>query len=220
MRCVRIPDEHGLQRSQSLTDACEEFRWLGEFGPFYDISCVSFARSLTPVEALTRLGVEVADLEQVTFERFQERTMWWIDTDNLRSTYVGAIETHGWTVLIQLWAGSIVMDRHLMRDLSRESELVVVHRNIHATDYFCYVVDGEEVTWFDPLCPQTRAGSDPDRLVREMREVGLDPEHDWDGPGIDGMFPRCFALAKRITGLTFCRAMLDSPLVAAVIKGR
>jgi hypothetical protein len=201
-----------------MADEYEGFGWVGEFGPFYDISCVSFARSLTPLEALTRLGAGATDLEQVTFEGFQERTMWCVDSDNMRSSYVGAIETAGWTVLIQLWAGSIGLDRGLMRNLSRESELVVVHRNLHASDYFIYVVDGEQITWFDQLCPQARAGSDPDRLVEEMREVGLDPDHDWEGPGIDGTFPRSFALAKRITGFPFSKAMLDMRFLAAVIR--
>ncbi|GAA2834719.1 hypothetical protein GCM10020220_024560 [Nonomuraea rubra] len=78
-----------------MTDEYEEFRWVGEFGPFYDISCVSFARSLTPLEALTRLGAGVADLKQVTFEGFQERTMWCVDADNMRSNYIGAVESAG-----------------------------------------------------------------------------------------------------------------------------
>ncbi|GAA2210312.1 hypothetical protein GCM10009850_057710 [Nonomuraea monospora] len=195
----------------------EEFGWLGEFGPFHDCACVSFVRSLTPLEALTRLGAGAADVEQVTFEEFQERTMWCIDADNFRSSYVGAIEAGGWTVLIQLWGGSIGLDRRSMRSLSLDGELVVVHRNLHASDYFIYAVDGEQVTWFDQLGPHARTGSDPDRLVKEMREVGLDPDHDWEGPGIDSTFPRSFALTKRITGVSFSKAMLDSRILAAVI---
>ncbi|MFB4269130.1 DUF6461 domain-containing protein [Nonomuraea sp. GTA35] len=65
---------------------------------------------------------------------------------------------------------------------------------------------------------QARAGPDPDRLVEEMRKVGLDPDHDWEGPGIDGTFPRSFALAKRITGFPFSKAMLEMRFLAAVIK--
>ncbi|SDJ93169.1 DUF6461 domain-containing protein [Nonomuraea jiangxiensis] len=201
-----------------MADAFEEFAWLGEFGPFYDVSCVSFARSLTPPEALARLEAGVTDIEEVTFEGFQERTMWCVDSDNMRSTYVGAIETAGWTVLIQLWAGSIGLDNRLMRSLSRESEVVVVHRNLHASDYFIYAVDGEQITWFDQLRPHARTGIDPDRLVEEMREVGLDPDHDWEGPGIDATFPRSFALAKRITGFPFSKAMLAPRFLAAVIR--
>lgn len=146
--------------------------------------------------------------------------MWCVDADNMRSTYIGAVESAGWTVLIQLWAGSIALDRRLMHSLSRGSELVVVHRNLHATDYFIYVVDGEQITWFDQLCPQARSGSDPDRLVEKMRGVGLDPDHDWSEPGIDATFPRSFALAKRITGFPFSRAMLDSRFLAAVIRDK
>jgi hypothetical protein len=40
-------------------------------------------------------------------------------------------------------------------------------------------------------------------LVEKMREVGLDPDHDIDGPGIDHPIERSFALASEITGLPF-----------------
>ncbi|GAA3626197.1 hypothetical protein GCM10022419_134650 [Nonomuraea rosea] len=201
-----------------MTDSYEEFAWLAERGPFYDVSCVSFARSLTPREALTRLGAGLDDIEQVTFDGLQERTMECIDADNLRSSYVGALETAGWTVLVQLWAGSIDFDRHLLPSLSQGTEVVAIDRNLHAHDYFTYAVDGERITHFNQLSPYARMGSDPDRLVGEMREVGLDPDQDWDGPGVHAPFQRSFALAKKITGFSFSKSMLDMRFLAAVIS--
>ncbi|MGW5685404.1 DUF6461 domain-containing protein [Nonomuraea sp. NPDC003754] len=58
-------------------------------------------------------------------------------------------------------------------------------RHDYASDAFAYIVDGEPVTWFDPQGPRSRSGIDPDRFVEEMREVGLNSDHDFDGPRID-----------------------------------
>ncbi|WP_371825785.1 DUF6461 domain-containing protein [Nonomuraea turcica] len=33
------------------------------------------------------------------------------------------------------------------------------------------------------MLPDARSGSDPDRFIENMRDVGLDPNHDIDGPG-------------------------------------
>jgi hypothetical protein len=203
-----------------VTESYEEFGWLAECGPLYYVSCVSFARSLTPREALTRLTAGLGDVEHVTFEKLQERTMEYIDADNMRSSYVGALETAGWTVLVQLWTGSIGLDRHLLRDLSLGTEVVSIYRNLHADDYFIYAVDGEQITDFNQLAPHARAGSDPDRLVDEMREVGLDPDHDWEGPGVHAPFQRSFALAKKITGFSFSKDMLDMRFLASVVRDR
>ncbi|MEZ0071451.1 DUF6461 domain-containing protein [Planotetraspora sp. GP83] len=203
-----------------MTDPYEEFNWLSDLGPFYHVSCVSFVRSLSPVEALTRLGAEIDALEEATFEELQERTMKSIDSDNMRTSYVGALETDGWTVLIQLWGGSIAVNRHLLIRLSQATEVVSIDRNIHATNYFIYAADGELITWFDLLGPDARGGSDPDRLVDMMREVGLDPDLDLDLDDRDlgSEFPGSFALARKITGFPFSKDMLDMRLLGAVIS--
>ena len=41
-------------------------------------------------------------------------------------------------------------------------------------DYFHYFVDGTEVTAFEPLRAWDRFGTDPDRFLVQMRQVGLD----------------------------------------------
>ncbi|MEU1723318.1 DUF6461 domain-containing protein [Nonomuraea sp. NPDC005692] len=197
----------------------KEFDWLATYGPFYEVSCVSFARSLTPREALTRLGAGPDDIEQVTFDGLQERTMECIDVANLRSEgdYVGALETAGWTVLVQLWTGSVAFNR-LLPSLSRGTKVVSINRNLHADDYFTYAIDGELITHFNQLSPQARMGSEPDRLFLEMWEVGLDPNHEWEGPGLHAPFQRSFALAKKLTGVAFSQSMLDMRFLAAVIR--
>lgn len=197
-----------------MTDAHEAFGWLAKHGPCYHVSCVTFARSLSPREALTRLGADSSGIEEVTFDKHQERTMQYIDSDNMRTSYVGALETNGWTVLIQLWTGSIGLNRLLLRSLSQSTEVVSIYRNVHASDYFVYAVDSEEVTSFDQLVPDTRWGSDPDRLIGKMREVGLSGE----GSDIDDPFPRSFALAKKITGFSFSEDMLSKRFLGAAVR--
>ncbi|MDP9844892.1 DUF6461 domain-containing protein [Streptosporangium lutulentum] len=199
-----------------MTASHEEFDWLAKYGPFYDVSCVTFARSLNPREALMRLNADSSGIEEVTFEKHQERTMEYIDSDNMRTGYVGALEANGWTVLIQLWTGSIGLNRLLLHGLSQSTEVASIHRNIHAADYFIYAVDGEQVTCFDQLVPDTRWGRDPDRLVGMMHEVGL----SWEGPGGDAPFPRSFALAKKITGLSFSEEMLSTRFLGAAVRDR
>ncbi|MGW5689344.1 DUF6461 domain-containing protein [Nonomuraea sp. NPDC003754] len=199
-----------------MRDSHEEFGWLAKHGPFYHASCVTFVRSLSPREALTRLGADSSGIEEVTFEEHQERTMEYIDSDNMRTSYVGALEMNGWTVLIQLWTGSIGLNGLLLRSLSQSTEVVSIHRNVHATDYFVYAVDSEEVTRFDQLVPDTRWGSDPDRLVNKMCEVGL----SWEGPDIDAPFPRSFALAKKITGFSFSEDVLSTRFLGAAVHDR
>ncbi|GAA3080408.1 DUF6461 domain-containing protein [Streptosporangium carneum] len=201
-----------------MADLHEMFDWLEEFGPFYDVSCVTFVRSLSPAEALVRLGADSGAITGVTFEELQERTMACFDSDAMRTGYVGALETDGWSVLIQLWTGSIGADFSLLRRLSQKTEVVSIDRNLHATDHFVYAADGELVTWFDLLGPDARGGNEPDRLVDMMRKVGLEPDLNEDGPDVDAGFPRAFALARKITGFPFSKEMLDMRLLGAVVN--
>jgi hypothetical protein len=107
----------------------------------------------------------------------------------------------------------IAVARPLLRRLSQATEVVSINRNIHATDFFVYAADGELITWFDLLGPYARTGSDPDRFVDMMREVGLNPDLDLDvdleDPDLGTEFPRSFVLARKITGFPFSQDMLE-----------
>ncbi|MFI6889626.1 DUF6461 domain-containing protein [Streptosporangium canum] len=74
----------------------------------------------------------------------------------------------------------------------------------YASDTFAYVVDGKPIVRFGPRAPDSRSGSDPDRFIAEMRQAGLDRDHDIDGPSVDFPIPSSFAPASGITSLTFC----------------
>ncbi|MEW9533906.1 DUF6461 domain-containing protein [Microbispora sp. NPDC049125] len=126
------------------------------------------------------------------------------------------IEVFGWKALDALQA------------LSVGTEAVSVRRHDDSSDRFAYAVDGEQVTAFDPMIPAWRYGTDPDRLVELMRDVGFDPAYEpsveddeadeneegsFDRPTVDG----ALMLAARLTGVILTPDVLDGPLLGADI---
>ncbi|MFG1948422.1 DUF6461 domain-containing protein [Nonomuraea sp. NPDC048826] len=173
--------------------------------PGYDtlgeIFCVSFVRDVSPEEVLRRFGVDEDTMEEVTFDELDERS-----ADTMREDaagFIGAARVGDWTVVVEPGGWQLAVDASIYGRVSRGTEVVSVCRHDYAQDTFAYIVDGVPVVSFDPMCPNHRAGSDPDRFVAKMREVGLDPGHDLDGPGIEHRIEASFALASSITGLTF-----------------
>ena len=122
--------------------------------------------------------------------------------------------TATWPSLTTL--GSIVKpDSEIRARISQGTEVVSVCRHDYASDTFAHEIDGKTITWFNPVDPSSRSGSDPDRLVDAMRDVGLDPDHTFEGPSIDYPIPSSFALASRITGLPFSQDMLNLRFLGA-----
>ncbi|QFY13819.1 hypothetical protein GBF35_51210 [Nonomuraea phyllanthi] len=178
-----------------------------------DIYCVSFVRALSPEEVLRRFGVEEDTMEEVGFDELFERS-----TETMRDDaagFIGAAKVGDWTLVVEPGGWQLAVDSGIYTPVSRGTELVSVCRHDYASDAFAYIVDGTPVVWFDPALPNARSGSDPDRLVDKMREVGLDPDHDSDGAEIDHPLERSFALASGITGLAFSSDILDLPFLGA-----
>lgn len=90
--------------------------------------------------------------------------------------------------------------------------------------YFHYAADGIVITAFDPTAPEHRSGADTDRLAGLMREFGLPLEEgsdeEWDQRYDDlsehGL-ARMFAMAARLTGVTFTADLLNGPLLVGAI---
>ncbi|MGV9325646.1 DUF6461 domain-containing protein [Streptosporangium sandarakinum] len=198
-----------------MTECPEEFRWLSDCEDLGEIYCVSFVRGLSPEEVLRRFGVDESTMEEgVTSEELDERSVESMRDD--AAGYIGAAKIGDWTLVIEPGGWKIAADPDIYGPVSRGTEVVSVCRHDHASDSFAYIVDGEPVVWFDPMLPDARSGNDPDRFVKEMREVGLDPEHDIDDdPRIDFAIGRSFALAGRITGLPFSPEMLELRFLGA-----
>ncbi|GAA3440906.1 DUF6461 domain-containing protein [Planomonospora venezuelensis] len=196
-----------------MTEILQEFPWLSEHEGLGEIYCVSFVRDLSPEEVLRRFGVDESTVEEVAFDELDERSVESMRDD--AAGYIGAVKVGAWTLVIEPGGWQIAVDREIRARVSRGTEVVSVCRHDYASDSFVYVVDGEPVVWFDPMLPDARSGSDPDRFVEEMREVGLDPDHDIGDSHIDFWLERSFALAGRITGLPLSPEMLELPFLGA-----
>ncbi|GAA3430006.1 DUF6461 domain-containing protein [Streptosporangium sandarakinum] len=198
-----------------MTECPEEFRWLSGREDLGEIYCVSFVRGLSPDEVLRRFGVDESTMEEgVTAEELDERSVESMRDD--AAGYIGAAKIGDWTLVIEPGGWKLAVDPDIYGPVSRGTEVVSVCRHDYASDSFAYIVDGEPVVWFDPMLPDARSGNDPDRFVKEMRDVGLDPEHDIDDdPRIDVPIGRSFALAGRITGLPFSPEMLELRFLGA-----
>ncbi len=198
-----------------MTECPEEFRWLSGYEQLGEIYCVSFVRGLSPEEVLRRFGVDESTLEEVTFAELDERSAESMRDD--AAGYIGAAKIGDWTVVVEPGGWQIAVDSEIYTPVSRGTEVVSVCRHDYASDTFAYIVDGEPVVLFDPMLPDERSGSDPDRFVMEMREAGLDPDHDIDvdDAHIDFPMERSFALASRVTGLPFSPEILELRFLGA-----
>ncbi|MEV4165615.1 DUF6461 domain-containing protein [Nonomuraea dietziae] len=196
-----------------MTETPDELPGFPGYETLGEIYCVSFVRHLSPEEVLRRFGVDENTMEEVAFDELDERSVESMRDD--AAGYIGAAKVGDWAVVIEPGGWKIAVDSDIYTRVSRGTEVVSVCRHDYAEDTFAYIVDGTPVVWFDPIFPAERSGGDPDRFVQEMREVGLDPDHDIDGPGIEHPIERSFALASRITGLPFSPDMLDLRFLGA-----
>ncbi|GAA3128109.1 DUF6461 domain-containing protein [Streptosporangium carneum] len=199
-----------------MTETLEEFAWLSGHEPLGEIYCVSFVRDLSPEEVLRRFGVDESTMEEgVAFDELGERSVETMRDD--AAGYIGAAKVGDWTLVIEPGGWQLAVDPDIYAPVSRGIEVVSVCRHNYASDSFAYIVDGEPVVHFDPMRPYDRSGSDPDRFVKEMSEVGLDPERDVDvdDSPVESPMERSFALASRITGLPFSPEMLELRFLGA-----
>ncbi|MEV0422609.1 DUF6461 domain-containing protein [Streptosporangium canum] len=181
-----------------MTECPEEFRWLSDCEELQEIYCVSFVRGLAPEEVLRRFSVDGSAMEECDP----------IDC-------IGTAKIGDWTLVVEPGGWQLAVDPEIQARVGQGTEIVSVSRHDYASDIFAYIVDGEPVVQFEPVLPDDRSGTDPDRLIEEMRKVGLDPDHDIDGPLIESTIERSFALASRITGLRFSPELLKLCFPAA-----
>ncbi|MEU7742163.1 DUF6461 domain-containing protein [Nonomuraea sp. NPDC049158] len=184
--------------------------WLANGHSFSDLWCLTFVRGLSEIDVLRRMGAEERSIRPLTYEELIDEGLF---PDTVLAGRLGdwivVVEESGWDALDALEV------------LSVETEAVSVLRHDYASDCFGYAVDGELITSFNPMIPAWRSGSDPDRLVDVMRDVGFDPTYapgDADErearavkhPSVDG----ALLLAARLTGVMLTQDVLNAPLVA------
>ncbi|WP_433515303.1 DUF6461 domain-containing protein [Nonomuraea sp. CA-143628] len=209
-------------------DALAPFRWLQ---PPYDdqgnllgeIYCVTLLRGLDPAEVLRRFGARTST--EMSFAELDlavsDFTM--VTGGGDGGGYVGVVATGDGCAAVEPSGWSGTGDPTLAR-LSAGTDVVSVLRHDYACDYFHYAADGIMITAFDPTVPEDRSGTDTDRLAGLMREFGLPLEagsdEEWDQRYDDlaehGL-ARMFAMAARLTGVTFTADLLNGPLLVGAI---
>ncbi|MFC4531761.1 DUF6461 domain-containing protein [Sphaerisporangium dianthi] len=193
--------------------------WLAHGWELGDVWCLTFVRGIEEAEALRRLGAREESIRLLSYRELTD--------EGLFPHTVLAGRLDAWVVIIER-NGSAAMQLNVLQALSAGTELVCVFRHDYANDLFVYAIDGEILTSFDPRKPGWRDGSDPDRLLDTMREVGIDPahvpgnyvQHDDENeefnirrPAVDG----ALMLAARLTGVVLSQSVLNGPLLGGVV---
>lgn len=105
-----------------------------------------------------------------------------------RHPWIRVGTTGEWGFAIDETGGAHFYEEEFTDELSASTDLALFAGTM-TIDYFSYVVDGVEVTSFEPLRAWERSGTDPDRFLAQMRQAGLDvvpPDPDAEeGPEID-----------------------------------
>jgi hypothetical protein len=127
-----------------------------------------FVRGVMPERVIEAFGADPAAAELLTAEATEL---------TLGHPWVRAGRAGGWAFAVDNWwevsvYGEFGKLREDLTELSRRTELALLVTGMGLDEFF-YIVDGVEVTSFEPLLSAWRNGSDPDRFVPQMRQAGL-----------------------------------------------
>ena len=143
--------------------ASGEWGWLEGSG--LRLMCaLIFARDVTQDQVF-----EAFDLDPAS-ARIED----WVFDPDRRRVRVGRLGA--WTFAIDEQMESLHLALHgknVGKRLSAGTEVVVVSWTPKPTEDFEYWADGTLVTTFEPYVARYRFGSEPDRFLREMRQVGM-----------------------------------------------
>ncbi|MER5627038.1 DUF6461 domain-containing protein [Streptosporangium sp. NPDC002544] len=187
--------------------------WLAKDYGLGEVWCLTLVRGLDEAEVLRRMSAREESIRPLTYRKLMDEELF------PGTVLVGRLD--GWSALIEVsgWQGT---KPDVLRVLSAGTEVVSVLRHDYAAHEFVYAVDGERVTFFDPVIPAWRYGSDPDRLVDAMSGAGFDPGYEpveeggagnLDHPVVDG----ALLLMARLTGVMLTQDVLSGSLLSGVI---
>ncbi|MGH3240846.1 MAG: DUF6461 domain-containing protein, partial [Spirillospora sp.] len=190
--------------------------WVDDGEPLGDIFCLTFLKGVDETEALSRLGALPDTLRPRTLD---EATEAFGSYEEGYAEFAFALNLGAWTVLIE--SDSVQSSfAEALTALSQGTEAVSVGRNDYADHGFRYAVDGTLVTGFEPTWPDERWGSEPDRLLGQMRAAGLDPDagEDDEDDYISAAYVPALLLAGLITGAVPHPEALAGELPSAQIE--
>jgi hypothetical protein len=156
--------EHGGERSAS------EWGWISSGG--IEIGgCLMFARGVPPERVIEAFGMDPAAAQLLPSSRTDValRLPVWDERLNVIHPWIRVGRAGEWGFAIDQSAVDV---SRVARELSAKTDLALFEWT-QTIDYFHYLVDGTEVTSFEPLMAYDRFGTKPDRFLREMRQVGL-----------------------------------------------
>ncbi|MEV3923459.1 DUF6461 domain-containing protein [Actinomadura coerulea] len=176
-----------------------DYEWIttDEWAGFRVAFCLTFVGDVSPEGVMTRFGGRVRSLalQPMTFRELETAGSMGV------GGLIGMVGVGDWTLLCEEKG---VEGKLGARSLSRGTEVIAVAVTLSSIT-FTYCADGETIVEFDVRSPGDRRGSDPNRLVSQMAEVGL---HDGGGGDRDVM---ALALAAGVTGVRVQPSLLTGP---------
>lgn len=107
--------------------------------------------------------------------------------------------------------------KNVARWLSPGTEVVTIDWTPKPTESFEYWADGVQVTKLEPYRAFDRIGSDPDRFLREMRQVGMVTEQDDDADGPGNPLAAALNLATLALGIRLSEEVAMGPLATVTL---
>ncbi|MGN9786822.1 DUF6461 domain-containing protein [Nonomuraea sp. ZG12] len=176
----------------------QDYLWWEEFRSSLDISgfCFTLVAGLQPAEVLERLAVKS-------------------DAPLQAEGYIEVGPAEGGSVIVEP-AGYMGIMRDAVRLLSTATVLASVHNNVEQHARFIYAADGKVITGLDPMFPdEPRWGTEPDRLLPHLEDLGLVDEFDKDEESQEAgerFVEAALALAERCTGIRLTPEQVRGPL--------
>jgi hypothetical protein len=181
------------------------YEWVDD----HDAMCVAVIRGRTPDEVIEAYGGEVGDAAPATLDR-----AWDLGQHGDRVLFVGPVGDQVLAVEDNGWQGS---RPEVLRELSGDQAAALsVFWNVNADSQVALAVDGKLVTHFEVLSPEQRWGSDPDRLLPQLRAAGFRTDGDGDEVDDDGT-ARALSVMAALTGVAVTREVLAGPFRAVLL---
>jgi hypothetical protein len=112
-----------------------------------------------------------------------------------------------------------VHGKNVGKRLSAGTEVAVIESTEKPTENFEYWADGVKVTSFEPYRAFDRYGSDPDRFLDEMRQVGMRTEADYEAEGPGNDLLAVLDMATLALGIRLPEEVATGPLATVTLPG-
>jgi hypothetical protein len=158
-------------------------------------SCITFVRSRNADEVLLRFGGDPATARLMTLTEVAEENC--NSGDPCDYAPLLLVDTINDWVMIFEDNGFQATRHEVLQAVSLGTEMVSVYWNVNARQQFIYALDGKTVTEFKLQSPESRRGTEPDRLLDYMKGLPFESGNT---------LASALALAERITGIRVDRS--------------